>query len=285
MPGIRIVTDSACDLPPATATEHNIDIVPLTVRIGETEYVDRRDLTPKEFWAKSTDAKQLPETAAPSPGAFEQAYRAAASQGATGIVCVTLSSDLSATYQSAQLGADAVNDSIPVRVIDSRTVTIAQGLLAIAGAEAAAAGKSIDEVASVIEAKIPRMRVFAALDTLENLKKGGRIGAARAALGSMLNIKPLIQVENGAVEEAGKQRTRSRSLDQLIELAKQHGAAGAKPLAVMHGDAPDVDSFVDNLCGALGRSRDDILIGDIGSVVGTHAGPRVIGIAYDEPAT
>jgi DegV family protein with EDD domain len=285
MSAIRIVTDSACDLPPATASEHNIEIVPLTVRIGDTEYVDRRDLTPDEFWAKSAAIKQLPETAAPSPGAFEQAFRDAAGKGADAVVCVTLSSGLSATYQSAQLGADAVKDSIPVRVIDSRSVTIAQGLLAIAGAEAAAAGKSIDEVAAVIEAKIPRMRVFAALDTLENLKKGGRIGAARAALGSMLNIKPLIRVENGAVEEAGKQRTRSRSLEQLIELAKQHGAASAKPLAVMHGNAPDVDSFVDNLCGALGRSREDILIGDIGSVVGTHTGPRVIGIAYDESAT
>ena len=282
MSGIRIVTDSACDLPPATATEHSIDIVPLTVRIGDTEYVDRADLTPKEFWAKSSASKQLPETAAPSPGAFEAAFRAAASQGATGVVCVTLSSELSATFQSAQLGADAVTDTIPVRVIDSRSVTIAQGLLAIAGAEAAAAGNGIGEVAAVIEAKIPRMRVFAALDTLENLKKGGRIGSARAALGSMLNIKPLIRVENGAVEEAGKQRTRGRSLDQLIEIAKEHSAASAKPLAVMHGDAPDVDAFVDKLCSALGRSRDDILIGDIGSVVGTHAGPRVIGLAYDE---
>jgi DegV family protein with EDD domain len=285
MPGIRIVTDSACDLPPATATEHAIDIVPLTVRMGGKEYVDRADLTPKEFWAKSSESKQLPETAAPSPGAFEAAYRAAASAGATGVVCVTLSSDLSATYQSAQLGADAVKDTIPVRVIDSRSVTIAQGLLAIAGAEAAAAGKSIDEVVAVIEGKIPRMRVFAALDTLENLKKGGRIGAARAAFGSMLNIKPLIHVTDGAVHELGKQRTRSRSLDQLIETAKQHGAASAKPLAVMHGDAPDVDKFVEDLCAALGRSRDDILLGDIGSVVGTHTGPRVVGIAYDESAS
>ncbi|HVV35053.1 MAG TPA: DegV family protein [Acidimicrobiales bacterium] len=281
MPGIRIVTDSACDLPPATAEQHGITIVPLTVRISDTEYVDRRDLTPDEFWRKSTDAKQLPETAAPSPGAFEQAYRDLAAQGATGVVCVTISSELSATFQSAQLGADAVKDTIPVRVIDSRTVTIAQGLLAIAGAEAAAAGKGIDDVTAVIEAKIPHMRVFAALDTLENLKKGGRIGAARAALGSMLNIKPLIQVENGAVGEAGKQRTRSRSLDQLIELAKENGAANAKSLAVMHGQAPDLDGFVDKLCAALGRSRDDILIGDIGSVVGTHTGARVIGIAYD----
>jgi DegV family protein with EDD domain len=284
MAGVQIVTDSACDLPPATASQHSIEIVPLTVRIGDTEYVDRRDLTPQEFWAKSSAAKDLPETAAPSPGAFEEAFRAAAGRGATGVVCVALSSGLSATFQSAQLAADAVKEAIPVRVIDSRSVTIAQGLLAIAGAEAAAAGKSIDEVVSVIESKIPRMRVFAALDTLENLKKGGRIGAARAALGSMLNIKPLIRVEDGAVEEAGKQRTRGRSLDQLIELAKQHNAANAKPLAVMHGDAPDIDSFVDSLCHALGRAREDFLVGDIGSVVGTHTGPRVIGIAYDEPS-
>ena len=170
-----------------------------------------------------------------------------------------------------------------MRVVDSRTVTIAQGLLAIAGAEAAAAGKSLDEVVAVIEEKIPRMRVFAALDTLENLKKGGRIGAARAALGSMLSVKPLIHVADGVVGEEGKQRTRGRSLEHLIGIAKDHGAAGAKPLAVLHGDAPDIDKFVDDLCAALGRSRDDILLGDIGSVVGTHAGPRVIGIAYDEP--
>jgi DegV family protein with EDD domain len=282
MSGIRIVTDSACDLPPATAAAHTIEIVPLTVRIGDTEYVDRRDLTPQEFWAKSTSTKTLPETAAPSPGAFEECFRAAAAQGATAIVCVTLSAELSATYQSAQLAADAVKDTIEVRVIDSRTVTIAQGLLAIAGAEAAAGGKSLDEVVQTIVAKIPRMRVFAALDTLENLKKGGRIGAARAAFGSMLSVKPLIKVENGAVAEEGKQRTRGRSLEHLIELAKQHSAAAAKPLAVMHGDAPDIDKFVDDLCGALGRTRDEVLVGDIGSVVGTHTGPRVIGIAYDE---
>lgn len=284
MPGIRIVTDSACDLPQATALEHNIDIVPLTVRFGETEYVDRRDLTPKQFWAKNSEAKELPETAAPSPGAFEECFRTAASQGASAVVCVTLSSGLSATIQSAQLGAEAARDAIDVRVIDGRSVTIAQGLLAIAGAEAAAAGKSLDDVVATIMDKIPRMRVFAALDTLENLRKGGRIGRAQARFGSMLNIKPLIQLEDGAVGELGKQRTRGRSLEFLIETAKEHNAAIAQPLAVMHGEAPDIDSFVDNLCAALGRPRSEILVGDIGSVVGTHTGPGTIGIAYDETA-
>ncbi len=282
MPSIRIVTDSACDLPDATATEHHIDIVPLTIRFGDAEYVDRRDLTVKEFWAKTKESKTLPETAAPSPGAFEEAFRAAAAQGASGVVCVCLSSNLSATFQSAQLAAEAVKDAIPVRVIDSLSVTIAQGLLAIAGAEASAAGKSLDEVAAAVQSKVNQMQVFAALDTLENLRKGGRIGAARAALGSMLSVKPLIQVVDGAVNEAGKQRTRARSLDMLIDLAKQHGAANAKPLAVMHGDAEDIDAFLEKLCAALGRSRDDLLVGDVGSVVGTHTGPGVIGLAWEE---
>jgi DegV family protein with EDD domain len=282
MPGIRIVTDSACDLPPATATEHNIDIVPLSIRFGDTEYVDRRDLTAKEFWVKTAESKVLPETAAPSPGAFEECFRNAKAQGATGIVCVTLSSALSATFQSATLAAEAVKGDIDVRIVDSRAVTIAQGLLAIAAAEAAAAGASLDEVEALVSAKVPSMRVFAALDTLENLKKGGRIGKAQAALGSMLNIKPLIQLVDGAVGELGKQRTRSRSLDYLIEVAKEHNAAKAKPLAVMHGDAPDIDQFIESLCAALGIDRSQILLGDVGSVVGTHTGPRVIGIAYDE---
>ncbi|MEY2397134.1 MAG: fatty acid kinase fatty acid binding subunit [Actinomycetota bacterium] len=284
MASIRIVTDSACDLPDAAAIEHQIDIVPLTIRFGDTEYVDRRDLTPKEFWAKTASAKTLPETAAPSPGAFEEAFRKAAAQGATGVVCVTLSSNLSATYQAAQLAAEAVKDAIDVRVVDSLNVTIAQGLLAIAAADAVAAGKSIDETVAAVEDKKDRMQVFAALDTLENLRKGGRIGAARAALGSMLSVKPLIKVADGAVAEEGKQRTRGRALDHLIELAKSHGAATAETLAVMHGDAPDIDEFIDKLCAAFERSRDDLLVGDVGSVVGTHTGPRVIGLAWEEAA-
>lgn len=285
MSGIRIVTDSACDLPPATATQHNIDIVPLTVRFGENEYVDRKDLTPKEFWAKNGQSKVLPETAAPSPGAFEECFRNAKAQGASGVVCVTLSSGLSATFQSATLAAEAVKADIDVRVIDSRAVTIAQGLLAVAGAEASAAGKSIDEIEKFITDKVPNMRVFAALDTLENLKKGGRIGKAQAALGSMLSVKPLIQLTDGAVGELGKQRTRSRSLDFLVGVAKEHNAASAKPLAVMHAEAPDIEAFIESLCSGLGIGRDQILLGDIGSVVGTHTGPGVIGIAYEETAS
>ncbi len=279
---IRIVTDSACDLPESTAAANHIDVVPLTVRFGETEYVDRRDLTPTEFWSKVKGSKVLPETAAPSPGAFEECFRAAAAQGATGVVCVTLSSGLSATYQSAQLGAEAAKDAIDVRVIDGQAVTIAQGLLALSGAKAAAAGKSLDEVAAIMQDNTKRVHLFAALDTLENLKKGGRIGSAAAMFGSLLSVKPLITVTDGVVAEEGKQRTRGRALDRLIELAQQHGAAKAAQLAVVHGDAPDVDGFVDRFCAAIGRTRDDVIVADVGSVVGTHVGQGAVGVAWEE---
>lgn len=279
---IRIVTDSSCDLPPSICSENGIEVVPLSIRFGETEYVDRRDLTPTEFWAKVKESKVLPETAAPSPGAFEECFRNAATQGATGVVCVSLSSGLSATYQSAQLAAEAVKDTIDVRVIDSQTVTAALGLLTLAAARAAKAGQSLDEVASFVQQQAGHVRLFAALDTLENLRKGGRIGAAQAMLGSMLSVKPLITVTDGAVAEAGKQRTRGKSLDRLIELAKENGAANATKVAVMHGDAPDVEAFIDKVCEALGCARGDVILADVGAVVGTHTGRGAIGIAWEE---
>src|SRR3954462_12025942 len=123
MPGVRVVTDSASDLPAAIAEELGIEIVPLTFRFGAEEYVDRRDLTADEFWAKCEQSPTLPETAAPSPGAFEQAFRSLADEGADGIVCITLSSKLSAPGQAAELAADSVSETIPVTVIDSRSVS------------------------------------------------------------------------------------------------------------------------------------------------------------------
>jgi DegV family protein with EDD domain len=273
------VTDSACDLPADMVADLGIDIVPLTIRFGNEELVDGRDLSPKEFWARVTSSPVLPETSAPSPGAFEEAYRRAKAEGAEGVVCVTLSGALSATYQSAELAAKSVAADIPVRVVDSRTVTMAEGLMAVAAARAAKQGKGLDDCAGVAEDLVSRTRVFGALDTMENLKKGGRIGAAQAMLGSMLSIKPIIQVENGLVEPESKQRTRSKSLRYLVEKVREHGQV--EDLAVMHGDAKDLDELLD-LLGAV-YPRDDILVGDIGPVIGTHGGPGVIGVVFHTP--
>lgn len=281
MPGIRVVTDSACDLPPELATKYDIDIVPLTIRFGEDELVDRRDLTPSEFWARCAQSPVLPETAAPSPGAFEDAFRRAIADGCDGVVSVNLSSDLSATFQAAQLGARAVADSIAVRVIDSQSITMGEGLMALAAAKVAANGsKNIDEVAGAAESLLGRVKVFGALDTLDNLRKGGRIGSAQAALGSMLSIKPIIEVSNGKVEPESKQRTRSRSLRYLVD--KVRDAGSIEQLAVLHGDAPDVDDFLEMLAPVY--PRDETIVGDIGAVIGTHGGAGVIGVIFVLPA-
>jgi DegV family protein with EDD domain len=279
MAGIRVVTDSACDLPPAVAEEHGIEVVPLTIRFGDDELVDRRDLSPKEFWARSADSPILPETAAPAPGAFEQVFRTAAEQGADGVVCVTLSSALSATHQAATVAAAAVEQTIPVRVVDSKAVTMAEGLVALEAARMAAEGKGLDDTAGAAEDLVSRLRIFAALDTLENLKKGGRIGGAQALIGSLLSVKPVIELRDGVVEPESRQRTRSKSLRYLVDKVREHG--GVENLWVMHGEAPDVEEFLDML-GAV-YPREEIRVGDIGAVIGTHAGPRVMGVIFATP--
>ncbi|HEX2700369.1 MAG TPA: DegV family protein [Acidimicrobiales bacterium] len=279
MHGVRIVADTASDIPADMAAEHGIELVPLTVRFGTEELVDRRDLSAAEFWSRLANSSVLPETAAPSPGAFEEVYRRAAADGAEGVVCVTISSALSATYEAARLAAEAVADTVAVRVVDSRAVSMAEGTVALAAAELAAAGKGLDDVTAGAEAMVPRTRTFAALDTLDNLRKGGRIGAAQALLGSMLSIKPIIQVTGGKVEAESKQRTRSRSLRYLADKVREAGAV--EHLTVLHGGAPDIDVLVDMLADVC--PRDTIVVADVGAVIGTHAGPRVIGVTFAVP--
>ncbi|MEZ5215209.1 MAG: DegV family protein [Ilumatobacteraceae bacterium] len=272
---VRIVTDSACDLPDQVANELGIQIVPLSIRFGGDEFVDRQDLTPAEFWQRCNASAVLPETAAPAPGAFEATYRRLAAEGATGVVMVALASGLSATMQSAQLAATSVADTIPVRVVDSRTATLGQGMIAVEAARAAAGGASLDEVVSLAEALADRTRVWGALDTLENLKKGGRIGNAKALLASVLSIKPIIEIHDGKVEEGGKQRTRSKALAFLVD--KVRNAGPIENLAVLHAQCSDVDKVVASL---REFHTGEIVVGEIGPVVGSHAGMGTIGVAF-----
>ncbi|MGD9794384.1 MAG: DegV family protein [Acidimicrobiia bacterium] len=276
MSRVRIVTDSACDLPDSIAAELGIEIVPLTIRFGDTEYTDRVDLTPTQFWAKCAASPVLPSTAAPSPGAFEAVFRSLAADGATGIVCINLSAGLSATMQSAELAARAVGDQIEVRVIDSASVTIGLGMICVDCARLADDGASIDVIEARARDLASRTHVWGALDTLENLKKGGRIGGAKALVASVLSIKPIIEVVNGKVEEGGKQRTRAKALSFLID---QVTAAGEiENLAVMHAACPDVDQFVAKLRPL--SPTGDIVVGDIGAVIGAHAGQGTIGVVF-----
>jgi len=272
---VRVVTDSAADLTDALAAELGVTVVPLSIRFGAEEYVDRRDLTPKQFYDKLAASPTLPETAAPSPGAFEQAFREGLDGGADAVVCINLSAALSATFQSAQNAARAL-EGADVRVLDSRSVTWGTGSQVVAAARAAADGASADEVVALVEGMIPRTRVYGSLDTLENLKKGGRIGGAQALLGSLLSIKPIIDLSSGVVEEAGKARTRQKALRALVD--KVSAAGQVENLAVMHGEAPDVDELVSML--AEIHPRDQIHVGEIGATIGVHGGPRVVGVTF-----
>ena len=177
--GVRVVTDSACDLPDDLIERNGIEVVPLTIRFGNEELIDRKELSTDEFWRRLADSDVLPETSAPSAGAFEGAFRRQVEDGATGIICINLSSKLSATMQSAQVAAQAVQADCPVVVIDSLMVSMGLGSLCLTAAQRAADGDSLESIVANVTDRRNRSKLYGALDTLEFLKKGGRVGNTR----------------------------------------------------------------------------------------------------------
>ncbi len=268
---IRIVTDSSSDLSPQVAARHKIEVVPLSIHFGDEELIDGRDLSAEAFWERLSRSDTLPTTAAPSPGAFGKAYQRLAEVGADGVVAVCISQALSGTYQSATLAGQEA--PLPVRVIDSGTASIPLGLTAIAAADAARLGADLADVGGAVSRA--EADLLATLDTLEYLQKGGRIGAAQAFFGGLLNVKPLITFSDGAVAAAGRVRTRRKALAALLDwIAEQERIIR---LGVVHGNAPDIDDFLYQL-----RERvPDVepLVTLAGPVIGTHAGPGVLGVA------
>ena len=276
MSTIRIVTDSASDLDGALTEQWGITVVPLIITFGDTQFVDREELTPDDFYRRMAAAEELPMTAAPSPGAFEEAFRALAGEGAGGIVCINLSYELSATGQSARTAVAAVADLIEVRCVDSCSLTSGLGSIVLEAAREAAGGASLDDIEALCGHLAERTRMFGAIDTMENLRKGGRVGGAKAMLGAVLSIKPIVDVSSGRVEEAARTRTRRRSFAWLRDriLADEP----VSHLCVGHGAAEDFDDFLALLGEVIDVGR--IRTGPIGPVIGTHAGKGVIGITY-----
>ncbi len=273
---VRIVTDSACDLPEAMCEELGIEVVPLTIRFGEREYVDRKELSVDEFWRELEASPVLPETSAPSVGAFEETFRRLSEDRADAIVCINLSARLSATMQSAQVAAKALDGRTPIEIIDSQSASMGIGNLVLHAARRARVGRNPRRDRH--RGRGPtraRAHVFAALDTLEYLRKGGRIGGAQAMLGSMLSIKPVISVIDGAVEPAGRVRTRSKALRFLID---QIPPGQVELISVLHANAPDLDDFLEMLAPVVPDA--EVTVGTIGPVIGVHTGPRVMGIAW-----
>ena len=279
MPGVHIVTDSACDLTDQLVKEHNVIVVPLSIRFGDEELEDRRQLTPAEFWERCRGKGDLPATAAPSPGAFQAAFQQATDEGADSVLCLTISSKVSGTYGSAVAAADTF-DAVPVRVVDTYSLTMGQGLLVIAAAEEAASGAGLDELVAATEDRIPRTRIYGVLGGLEHLQRGGRVGGARALLGSLLNIKPVIQLKDGEVAEESKQRTRSRALAYMND--KVRADSPLERLAVADGACDDYTQVLATFSDI--PTEHPLVSVDLGPVVGTHAGPNTVGVCYIIPA-
>ncbi|MXZ52309.1 MAG: DegV family protein [Acidimicrobiaceae bacterium] len=279
---VGIVTDSSCDLHDDELDGIGVEIVPLFIRFGTDEFVDREQISVEDFYRRMASVEELPQTAAPPPGRFEQAFRRCLDAGCEAVVCINLSAAISATMQSAVQAVNAIEaagESADIRVLDSRSVTAGLGTMVLQAARMAADGSSADAIEAFVADASERTHVFGTLDTLENLRKGGRIGGAQALLGSMLSIKPIVDISSGEVEEAAKQRTRRKALGWLRDTVR--AAEPVEHLAVMHGEAPDVGDFCEMLAEV---HSGDIRVCKVGPIVGTHAGQGVLGMAYQIPA-
>jgi DegV family protein with EDD domain len=271
---VAFVTDSASDLPPDVAAAQGITVVPLVVSFGPESFRPNVDLTTDEFWERMTapDAP-FPTTAAASPGDFLSAFDTALEGGADAVVCVNVSGDLSGTLKAAQV-AQGMRKEREIHVIDSRTASMGVGQLVQIGAELAAEGVSATEITRVLEERRADVDLFVALDTLEYLKRGGRISGARAAVGTMLSIKPIITVIDGVVENADRVRSRPKARARVLELLT------AKPLeraAILHSTNADVDEFRERFLERSGLDPSRVQTMLIGPSVGPHLGPGCVG--------
>jgi DegV family protein with EDD domain len=274
---VAIFTDSASDLDPADAEAEGIAIVPLLVTFGSDTYKSGVELSTEDFWKRmvAPDAP-FPKTAASSPGEFKQAYEAAFTAGAEAIVSIHPAGTLSGTIKSAQIARDMLPDR-EIHVVDSLGASMTQGILARLGVELAAEGRPAAEIAETLETRAGDMLIYVALDTLEYLKKGGRISGTSAAIGTLLSVKPIIKVKDGIVETVDKVRTKSKARERLVELIVERPI---ERLAILHTISPDVEAFRDQVLErAPGLDPADVTINLVGPSVGPHLGPGCVGAA------
>jgi DegV family protein with EDD domain len=272
---VAVVTDSTAYLPKALAQEHAIRVVPVQVVIGGTTYSEGIDVDPAAVVAALREWRPV-TTSRPTPQAFAETYAAAAAAGATSVVSVHLSSKMSGTFESAAIAAREAE--IPVTVIDSGLIGMAMGFAAIAGAEAAAGGCDADAVARVVRARCLSASSLFYVDTLEYLRRGGRIGPATARLGAALSVKPLLQLVDGAIEPLEKVRTATRAIARLEELAVERAGESEVDLAVQHlNDEIRATILADHLAKRVPGVQ-ACIVEEVGAVVGTHVGPGMLGV-------
>jgi DegV family protein with EDD domain len=273
---VAIVTDSTADLTPEDARRYGIAVVPLEVSFGPARFRAGVDLSIDEFWARMTapDAP-FPTTAAPSPGQFREAFEAAFGAGADAIVCVDITGTLSATIQSARIARDMLPDR-EIHVVDSGSASMGVGILAELGSEMAAAGRTAGEIAATLEQRAAEIDLYVVLDTVEYLRKGGRISGTAAAIGGLLSLKPIITVRDGQVVAVERVRARSKAQERCLELLTSRPV---ERLAVLYTPPADVGPFREALIARVpgGISPAMVSVQVVGASVGPHIGPGCLG--------
>ncbi len=270
---VRVVTDSTADVPPDVAERLGITVVPAYIQLGNTSYRDGNGLSREELYSRMPDMQVVPTTAVPPAHEFASVFRKLA-EDTDEIVAVTLAATLSGMYSVARLAAQEITNA-KVHVVDSLQVTMGLGWMVIAAAEAAAKGRSAEEITGLLEEMKPRVRVYAVLDTLRFLRQSGRVSWARAKAAQILQVKPILEVYMGQVGSVGQTRTRRRALDRLIELVREAGKI--ERLAVIHTLAPDLEDLRQRLAGLPSPKK--LLTSAATTIIGAHVGPRALGVA------
>jgi DegV family protein with EDD domain len=282
MSRVAIVTDSASDMDPARAASMGISIVPLLVSFGNDTFSAGIDLTREDFWARvKTPGTPIATTAACSPGTFQQVYQKAFDDGADSIVSVHVADTLSGTLKAAQV-ARASMPNRDIHLVDSTSASMGEGMLAELGVKLAAAGRPAAEIATALEARRPDLQVYLALETLEYLKRGGRISGPQAAIGTLLSVKPIIEIKDGKVETTERVRTRGKARERVLELLTERPI---ERLSILHTTDADVEQFAELITARAGLDTSQVTIDLVGPSVGPHLGPGCVGgVALYKPS-
>jgi len=272
---VHVVTDSTCDLSPELVAQHGITVVPLTVSFGDEAFLDGVDITADEFYRKLASFSGLPKTSQPSVERFRQVYESFGPDA--GIVSIHISARLSGTLNSATIAREQLHGEGRIELVDSRSVSLGLGAVVLEAARVAQQGGTLKEVAEAARRTLERVQVIAMVDTLEYLRRGGRIGRARSLLGSLLSIKPILHVEDGEVAPFERVRTRNRAIERLIQIAAESNVRRA--FVGSGGNREDAEALLERLRPVLPDA--ELLLGQVGPVVGVHAGPNVLGIAFE----
>jgi DegV family protein with EDD domain len=272
---VKIVTDSVADIPPTVTAELGITIIPVLVRFGEETYRDGIDITNDQFYERLVSSKVMPTTSVPSMDMFARTYARLAEE-TDEILVIMLSSKLSGLHNAALQSVGLLESKCRIEVVDSGCAVMAQGFVVIKAAQAAQAGANLDEILEIVRSNLPRTEIRAAFDTLEYLKRGGRIGKAQALMGSVLKVNPIITIKDGLVEPAGRARSRAKAIDHLYDFAA--GYSHIEELAVEDAACPDDGNLLAKRLGKIFPQK-RIYRSRTTPVIGTHTGPGLLLVA------